>query len=653
MKLLYPLGLLGLISLVVLIIIYIIRPNYQQKFVSSTFVWKLSLKYRKKRIPISKLRNILLIICQVLILAISAMILTKPSEVLKTKESNSEIITIIDSSASMRTQKDGENRFTRAVEEAKDFVEKTVNAGGIASVILADSQSRILTSRATLENAYLLDDAFEPLLEEEVCSYGESDIEGAVMLCEDILVENPDAKIYLYTDISYASVPEGITIVDVSDEEEWNAGILNARAELEEGYYAFYVDVACYGQPHNVEVRIEVKGANAANSNETGSVIVFSDKIDCELNTVKTLIFTSNVKYDYVPENTQYSEIPVSDRLFSYQEVNISLSEKDSFYEDNNFNIYNGQKELLQVQYVSLNPNPFFPSVLATLKAAFADRWDIRATEVKKGGEFKTEGFDVYLFEHQMPEEMPKDGVVILVNPDPAVGPVPLRSGIQAKGVTPFGRNISFANEDEEHPILRNIDVGAITAQQIVSLTYEGTYRMLMSCANQPALLVKNEPTEKVAVLPFSLHYSNLAVLKEFPMLMYNIVEYFFPVTVNGNSFEVYENVSLNARGQELYVSRGSEDLYTFTEFPSILKVDLPGTYTLTQTTFTGKSVSENIYVKIPASESDITKQAETLPNPFVEEKEEDYYRDLLMYFAAALVAILFLEWFLQSRDNM
>lgn len=39
MSLLLPLGLLGLLGLVALLIIYILKPNYQQKVVSSTFVW--------------------------------------------------------------------------------------------------------------------------------------------------------------------------------------------------------------------------------------------------------------------------------------------------------------------------------------------------------------------------------------------------------------------------------------------------------------------------------------------------------------------------------------------------------------------------------------------------------------------------------------
>ena len=118
MKLLTPLGLLGLIGIIVLIIIYIIRPNFQQKNISSTFIWKLSLKYKKKRIPTSKLRDFLLILCQILILASCAAILTKPSQIIKVDNENLEVITVIDMSASMRVESDGKTRFERAVEQA-------------------------------------------------------------------------------------------------------------------------------------------------------------------------------------------------------------------------------------------------------------------------------------------------------------------------------------------------------------------------------------------------------------------------------------------------------------------------------------------------------------------------------------------------------
>ena len=211
-----------------------------------------------------------------------------------------------------------------------------------------------------------------------------------------------------------------------------------------------------------------------------------------------------------------------------------------------------------------------------------------------------------------------------------------------------------MAREDETHPVVRNLDVDSITVSKIVSASYDASYVHLMSCANTPVVSVKNEGASKIAVMAFSLHYSNLPLLKEFPLLFYNIIDYFFPVTVRGNAFEVYESVELNAIGEALYVSRGvgDEALYTYNEFPAKLKLDLPGTYVLTQSWF-NRSVTEKIYVKIPTVESDVWGEAEGLTNPYVEQHQEDYFRDLLMYFAAALVALLFLEWILQCKDNM
>ena len=99
MKLLTPLGLLGLLGLLVLLLIYLLKPNYQQKMVSSTYVWKRSLRYRKRKLPISKLRNILIIICQVLILTACAFILAQPFIKKEVPPEITEKAAVIDASA--------------------------------------------------------------------------------------------------------------------------------------------------------------------------------------------------------------------------------------------------------------------------------------------------------------------------------------------------------------------------------------------------------------------------------------------------------------------------------------------------------------------------------------------------------------------------
>ena len=121
MTLLLPLGLLGLLSLAVLLLIYLLRPNYQQKLVSSTFVWKLSLKYKKNRMPISRLRNILILILQLLLLACLAVMMAQPAVAIATAPSKNEKVAIIDASAGMMVASDNETRFDRAIASVKEL----------------------------------------------------------------------------------------------------------------------------------------------------------------------------------------------------------------------------------------------------------------------------------------------------------------------------------------------------------------------------------------------------------------------------------------------------------------------------------------------------------------------------------------------------
>ena len=149
MSWLTPLGFLGLIGLIVWLIIYIIKPNYQKKIISTTYVWIRSLKYRRKRIPINKLRNILLIICQILaITAISAMLARPYIQAERTDDV--EKIIILDASADMMTAlyDGGENRFDRAVIQIHEMVNTVLEEEGRVSVILANNKPEFVIQRA-------------------------------------------------------------------------------------------------------------------------------------------------------------------------------------------------------------------------------------------------------------------------------------------------------------------------------------------------------------------------------------------------------------------------------------------------------------------------------------------------------------------------
>jgi hypothetical protein len=163
-------------------------------------------------------------------------------------------------------------------------------------------------------------------------------------------------------------------------------------------------------------------------------------------------------------------------------------------------------------------------------------------------------------------------------------------------------------------------------------------------------MLVKEEQNLKIIVLTINLNKSNLPVKMEFPIMMYNIFDYFIPSTLSGYTYQIGDTVTLNARGPLLGVE-GPDTKLSIDEFPAQLVLTQPGTYTLTQTTMLGDYIVENFYVGISNYESNITKQVDALPTLHINKKVETQDKDLLVYFAAVLVALLFIEWWLQSRN--
>jgi hypothetical protein len=655
MTFLIPLGLLGLLSIVAWFIIYIIKPNYQQKVISSSYIWKLSLKLKKKRVPMSKLRNILLILCQIAILISCALLLAQPAKIIRTQVTQREIIAIIDCSASMRTKNEEESRFNRAVSDVIDLTDDVFAENGYVSIILADSTSSFIAQRATTDSKRQIKAELQALIDNDSCSYGTADIDEAMSLCENVLVENPDASIYLYTDTTYSYVPNGITLVNVAETGEWNAGILDARAVLEEGYYTLYVDVACYGLDSEIPLTVEVYNANIANSDDTGiDRIVLSTTVKCNSDSTQTVIFRNgNIKeedYESKAENIVLCAIGDSEKFYSYKDIHISIQANDSFADDDNFDIYNGQKHLLKVQYSSSDAGSFFPGILETLKSYYKDDlnvWDVSVDEVKDT-EAATEGYDFYIFEHAMPSTMPTDGVVLLIDPNV----LPTSLGITLGGTKDYnGERISLTKESD-NALLNYLSVGNMELSRYTQiLNYDpAAFELLISCDTNPVLLFKDDGDSKVIVAPFSLQYANVSIRKEFPLLLYNIFDYFFQPAVGANSYEVYESVTLHCMGQSMTVTGKDEP---FTEFPATLKLDLPGTYTLTQTTDFGRTLIDRIYVKIPAAESNIWQSEDAFRNPYLYDNTIEYYQELMVYFAAVLVTLLFIEWFLQARDNL
>jgi hypothetical protein len=132
---------------------------------------------------------------------------------------------------------------------------------------------------------------------------------------------------------------------------------------------------------------------------------------------------------------------------------------------------------------------------------------------------------------------------------------------------------------------------------------------------------------------------------------MGNIFDYFTPPTLTDYVIDADGSITLNSRSEQLNLT-GPSVKESITTFPTEVDLKLPGVYTLTQTPISGVEVVENFFVKVPASESNIGTVEDTLQNPFFFPEEEVENFDLLMYFALAMILLLFAEWWLHSREQ-
>ena len=626
------LGFLGLIGIVALIIIYIIKPNYQKKMVSSTFVWQLSLKYRKKRLPVSRLNNILIFICQVLILTICGLLLARPViEQEKAGDENEKII-IIDASASMRVTDGSDTRFARAVNQARTLAEDTATNGGVVSIILADTTPEYIVQRSGEDK---LDDilaAVDGLLENpDSCSYSSADMDSAVSLTEEVLRYNHEAQVFFYTATEYLE-KNGINVIDVSkDDVEWNAAILSADAKMNDNnHYEITIDVGCYNRTDKLTVYCEIHGANGKES----KILLQRDEYFDPADEEKVVVFNT----DDLDGQPLYS--------FDYLEVYVSVD--DSFVDDNSFFLYGGTKPSIKIQYSSSIPNNYFGGVVRTIREVMKDQWTIEFKELKSGEKAATEGFDLYIFEHTVPSVMPTDGIVLLV--DPYGSP-------EGAGIT-FGNTTSVSSDSTlatgiTHELTKYVDFSRITVAQYTEILSSDGYEELAYYKSQPVILAKNEDNAKIVVWAFDLNKSSLPLNPDFSFLVYNMFNYFIPSTIDSNTFEIGDTVDLAARGTDLKVEGNGFEYTMVDKKTDSITVTRPGTYTVTQTPMSGDElIIENFYVRIPTAESQITRQVEAIPVADVDSEVRVEFEDLMFYFAIALVSFMSIEWILQIKKN-
>lgn len=601
MKLLNPAGLWLLLGIPVLIIIYLIKAQHEDRPVSSTFIWKLSSRFMKKRLPMQRLRKILLFILQLLIIASTALLAARPAVV---NGNCCDYIAIIDASASMQTVDEaGVSRFQRAVDQVNELTDK-IPDGHTVSLILASDSAVCLVERSTSVNEVQL--AVEGLQ----CKIGDCNITDALSVAELICQRSENAQVLFYTDNPY-SEPGDVQVVNLSA-DEWNVTINNIEAGTDEEGNTLFTAYVTSNRITSLTLGLRIDGQ-----------VTDAQILNCALGE-NQLTFTV-------------------EQLEKYDTVEVFTEVADGLPMDNVFGICKERERTYRVMLVSQTPL-YLQGVLRALG-------NCEVTTVSSLEGVNLSGQDVYVFDGVLPETYPQDGSMLIFGTEQL--PVDLRANTV----------VSDEADLKTDPATSADVTGALTFVDTVVTEYaplhgSSAWKRFLYCGEDVVGATKMiGGGRSISVVSFDLHNTNLPLQQEFVELMGQLVEYAVPAFLKQTDYATNESVTLTvlSGAQQIYAQLPDGAIKELTAAKDTCKfsVEQVGMHTAVMITAAGGEYAD-FFVHIPVGESVSADGGSlVLPVPTAEAGEvEEAFTEIWFWLALAALLIVLLEWGWYYREQ-
>lgn len=260
MHFLEPLGALAFIAALAILALYMLRRQYTEMEIPSTYLWRKTLADHTASRPIQKLKRNLLMFLQLLVVLAAAFALMRPA---LQGQTAGETVLIFDLSASMQA----EGRLDKAKEEAKALIESMGDEDRV-SILCAGQETKQLLMRSADRRAAL---AAVAGLEAE---NGSASLAAAISLATAMAEEIEGLGIVVFSDAYTAPENSGIRVWSPANGTENRALVSVSIQENGLGI----ARIVNYGGACNLTVEAYADGILAdvrilsAEAGETGSV---------------------------------------------------------------------------------------------------------------------------------------------------------------------------------------------------------------------------------------------------------------------------------------------------------------------------------------------------------------------------------------------
>ncbi len=599
----YPAGLLAMLGVPVIILLYLLKQKREDYITSSLYLWKNALRDMEANAPWQKLKQNILMYLQILAVVILSLLLSQ--SVISGSTRSEDVLLVLDCSLSMQSTDIKPTRFEAALKDAIELVESRRAGTTFSLIALTDSPYLAIQNSddklkvvQQLKNLHAIDTAEDP--------------EAALDLVESLIRQNPDMEVSWFGDAASTITDENISYYSYTrNGENYSVTLLTYRRLSEgEGITALS------------------KISNFSHLEAELNVSLYTDGTIFDAKRVRVSPGTG--------ENIYWPGIPNS-----VSKLELRIDTEDVLEKDNFAGLMINQTEKRKVLFAA-EENVFLEKLFGVIPDI-----EVYRTSMKDADEMK--GYDLYVFDSQMPSILPQDGHIMIFNP-------PENKYFSANGISEYTQ-ITAAKHDIMNSLNQDISFGALKTS-LYNLPPWASPLM----KNDEGITAFEEYLEnrRIIVFGFDLHETNLPLQPFFPVIMTRAVQYLLPLGVSDIS-SVYAgdtiDISADPEAQEVYIiNPGGVKSIIGPPFPvtSFSETQSIGMYTLSQRLENG-IYKQHFFVNA-ASEKEFNISNKSIGSdeendtPKIRNKPGGF--DLKLPLLWLLLAVLLLEWWVYTNGN-
>ncbi|TCT15555.1 von Willebrand factor type A domain-containing protein [Natranaerovirga pectinivora] len=459
----WPLTFLALIPIV--IIMYLLKQKAEDYVYSSTFLWEEVYKNMEVNTPWEKLKKSLLLLIQLLIILLIIFILMNPY--FHSRHTDAEnILMVIDTSGSMNTSYNDSTRFLEAIESAKNLV-NALKENTSVSIISVSNMAKIEISNTKDK------DRIVRVLDNIEVTHLPSRIEDSFSVINSLTSQWEGYDILFFTDQDLR-LNDGRVI-------SFNNEVINLSVDYVSHRY----------RENNLYIMAQV--TNWSKETLSTDVNLYGDGKLLDIQKIQL-------------EPEEHKLVHFNNVNFTGNIIKAELNDSDDLVYDNiAYDIITSEYETNVL--LATNRNIFIEKALFTLPNI----------NIYKTNDINTIGrneYDLYIIDGLELGSVPKGGNVLLINPQG--NPFVSINGIRNGGLVTAS----------DSSVTKFIDRMTFSVREIKAIDNKNWMNTFLTLNNANAGSYGEVNGQKVVILPFDLHDTDLVLKPEFPILIHNILDY-------------------------------------------------------------------------------------------------------------------------------